>query len=152
VIADALDSEPIKVYGDGRQVRDWLYVDNHCAGIDLVLRKGTPGEAYNVGGGNERFNIDVVTAILDQLGQPRSLIRFVEDRPGHDLRYCVDSARLEALGWDRSRDFTTALRATVDWYVSHQGWWRKLRGDPDYQTYYDRNYGSRAVLSPTDRS
>jgi dTDP-glucose 4,6-dehydratase len=148
IIANALDGVKVPVYGDGRQVRDWLFVEDHCAGIDLVLRKGEPGEAYNVGGGNERYNIDVVTAILDQLERPHSLIQYVEDRPGHDLRYCVDSSRVESLGWDRSRDFGAALRATVDWYVEHQGWWRKLRGDPDYQAYYNRNYGSRGELGP----
>jgi dTDP-glucose 4,6-dehydratase len=145
VITEAMDGRPIPVYGDGRQQRDWLYVEDHCAGIDTVLRRGTPGEAYNVGGGNERFNLEVVERILDALGRPRSLIKHVPDRPGHDIRYSVDSTKLAELGWEPNRPFEAALDATVRWYVENEGWWRRLKERPDYVEYFQRNYGARTA-------
>jgi len=144
VITEALDNRVIPVYGDGRQVRDWLYVKDHCTGIDLVLRHGDPGEAYNVGGGHEWYNIDVVRRILDTLGRPQSLIQHVPDRPGHDIRYSVDSSKLLRLGWDRSRSFESALESTVRWYVEHQEWWRPIKSSAAYHDYFNRNYGSRS--------
>jgi dTDP-glucose 4,6-dehydratase len=143
VITEAMDGRPIPVYGDGRQRRDWLYVEDHCSGIDRVLRDGIPGEAYNVGGGNERFNLEVVERILDALGRPRSLIQHVPDRPGHDNRYSVDSTKLAALGWEPARPFEEALDATVHWYVDNEAWWRHLKELPDYVEYFQRNYGAR---------
>lgn len=145
-ITEALDGRPIPVYGDGRQVRDWLFVEDHCAAIDLVLRRGEPGDAYNVGGGNERFNIDVIYRVLDLLGRPRSLVEHVTDRPGHDIRYSIDSTRLLGLGWDQSRSFDEALAATVRWYVDNESWWRPLKARPEYVEYFHRNYGARAAL------
>jgi dTDP-glucose 4,6-dehydratase len=147
VITEAIDHRPVPVYGAGRQVRDWLFVEDHCAGIDLVLREGEPGQAYNVGGGNERHNIEVIERILDVLGRPRSLIQHVGDRPGHDVRYCVDSSRLRALGWCPSRDFEATLDQTVRWYVEHEDWWRPLKNRQDYVEYFQRNYGARGSLT-----
>ncbi|HZT06680.1 MAG TPA: dTDP-glucose 4,6-dehydratase [Chloroflexota bacterium] len=149
VITEALDGRPIPVYGDGRQRRDWLHVDDHCSGIDTVLRKGVPGEAYNIGGGNERFNLDVVCHILDALGRPRSLIQHVPDRPGHDIRYSVDSTKVKGLGWQTPRDFESLLDETIAWYVEREDWWRPLKARPDYVEYFQRNYGERLSASPS---
>ena len=143
VITEAIDQRPIPVYGDGRQVRDWLYVEDHCSGIDAALRRGAPGEAYNVGGGNERHNIEVIHTLLDLLDRPRSLVQFVTDRPGHDVRYSLDSAKLAALGWTPSRSFDKALAETVAWYVEHEGWWRDLKSRAEYQKYFHSNYAGR---------
>ncbi len=148
VITEALDRRPIPVYGDGRQVRDWLYVEDHCSAIDLALRRGEPGEAYNVGGGNERFNIEVIHTILDLLDRPRSLVQFVPDRPGHDLRYSLDSSKLGELGWKPSRSFDAALAETVRWYVEHESWWRDLKGSAEYQRYFHSNYADREAPAP----
>jgi len=145
VITEALDQRPIPVYGDGMQVRDWLYVQDHCSGIDLVLRRGTPGETYNLGGGNERHNIRVIEQVLDLLGRPRSLIQHIVDRPGHDVRYAIDSAKLLELGWDRSRSFEQALEATVRWYEANEAWWRPIKSGQDYVEYFHRNYDGRSL-------
>jgi dTDP-glucose 4,6-dehydratase len=144
VITEALDRRPVPVYGDGRQVRDWLYVEDHCLGIDLVLRRGTPGEAYNVGGGNERYNIDVIHSLLDLLDRPRSLVQFVPDRPGHDVRYSLDSSKLAGLGWAPSRSFEEALEETVAWYRENEPWWRRLKDSAEYRAYFHSNYAERA--------
>jgi dTDP-glucose 4,6-dehydratase len=143
VITEALDHRPVPVYGDGRQVRDWLYVEDHCRGIDVALRRGTPGEAYNVGGGTERDNIEVIHTILDLLDRPRSLVQFVPDRPGHDIRYSLDSSKLTALGWKPSRSFDEALAATVRWYTENESWWRRLKESADYRAYFQSNYAER---------
>ncbi|MBI4491437.1 MAG: dTDP-glucose 4,6-dehydratase [Chloroflexi bacterium] len=142
---NALDGQPLPIYGDGRQRRDWLYVDDHCAAIDLVLRRGAPGEAYNVGAGNERENLDVARTILALLGKPESLLQFVADRPGHDRRYCLDSTRLRALGWAPRHDFQAAMERTVAWYQRNEWWWRKLKTG-EYLEYYRRNYEQRHAL------
>jgi dTDP-glucose 4,6-dehydratase len=147
VITEALDHRSIPVYGDGRQVRDWLYVADHCAGIDRVLRTGVPGEAYNIGGGNERHNIEVIERILDLLPRSRSLITHVRDRPGHDVRYSVDSGKLHALGWKPAQTFESALEATVRWYVDNEWWWRPVKESHDYREYFERNYGDRRALA-----
>lgn len=144
IISEALDNRPIPMYGDGRQMRDWLFVEDHCSGVDCVLRWGRPGEAYNIGGGNERRNIEVAGQILDLLGRPRSLIQHVPDRPGHDLRYSVESTKLQALGWAGSRTFEDGLDETVRWYVENETWWRPLKESADYIEYFQRNYGGRA--------
>lgn len=142
-VTNAIDDQPLPVYGDGMQVRDHLYVDDHCTAIDLVLHKGTIGEAYNVGGENDATGIDVAHAILQRLGKPESLIRFVEDRSGHDLRYALNSAKIKALGWAPSLDADAALERTIDWYVEHEDWWRDIRNRQDYKAYYQRQYGER---------
>jgi len=141
-ITNALDDQPLPLYGDGRQVRDWLYVRDHCAALDLVLHKGAEGEVYNVGAGAELENIALTRRILDLLGKPERLIQAVTDRPGHDRRYAVDTARLRALGWQPVHSFEDALAATVAWYRAHEAWWRPLKSG-EFRAYYDRQYGAR---------
>jgi dTDP-glucose 4,6-dehydratase len=141
-ITNAIDDEPLPVYGDGKQVRDWLYVEDHCTGIDLALHEGKPGEIYNLGGDNERHNIDVTHQLLEILGKPQSLIRHVEDRPGHDRRYALDSSKLKALGWQAAHTFEEALEATVNWYLGNEWWWRKIKSG-EYREYYEAQYGRR---------
>lgn len=145
-ITNAIDDEPLPLYGDGRQVRDWLYVLDHCAGIDLVLHRGEPGEVYNLGGGNERYNLDVTHSILRLLGKPDTLIRPVADRPGHDRRYALDCSKIQALGWRPGHDFETALAATVDWYRQNEWWWRPIKSG-DFKAYYAQQYGSRLAAA-----
>jgi dTDP-glucose 4,6-dehydratase len=147
-ITNAMEDQPLPIYGDGRQRRDWMHVDDHCSGLDVILHRGEPGRAYNVGAGNERENLEVVTTILDLLGKPRRLMQFVVDRPGHDRRYSVDTTRLRALGWAPCRDFRAALEATVAWYGENEWWWRKLRS-AEFDEYYRRNYERRETLLDT---
>jgi len=143
MISNALDDKPLPVYGQGANVRDWIHVEDHCRGILAVIERGRPGEVYNLGGRSERANIDVVREILRQLGKSESLIRFVNDRPGHDLRYAIDCTKAEAeLGWTRKWDFTTGLAHTIRWYRDHEDWWRRVR-DGSYQKFYDLWYGNR---------
>ncbi len=141
-VTNALEDQPLPMYGDGRYRRDWLSVFDHCAGIEHVFRHGQPGTIYNIGGGNERENMAVADLILAHLGKPNSLIRFVQDRPGHDRRYAVDCSRLRALGWAPTVPFEEGLRDTVDWYRSHQGWWRKIKSG-EFRAYYEQMYGQR---------
>ncbi len=141
-VTNAIDGEPLPLYGDGLQVRDWLHVDDHCAAIELVLERGEPGLAYNVGGGNEMTNLDLTKLILEELELPMSLVRRVPDRPGHDRRYSVDSSRIRALGWAPRASFREQLTQTVLWYVEHETWWRPLKSD-DYLDYYRRQYADR---------
>jgi dTDP-glucose 4,6-dehydratase len=145
-ITNAIDDEPLPLYGDGRQVRDWLYVIDHCAGIDLVLHQGEPGGVYNLGGGNERYNLDVTRLILRLVGKPESLIKPVADRPGHDRRYGLDCAKIHNLGWRPAHDFESALAETVGWYRQNEWWWRPLKGG-DFKTYYAQQYGARLAAS-----
>jgi dTDP-glucose 4,6-dehydratase len=145
-ITNAIDDEPLPLYGDGRQVRDWLYVLDHCAGIDLVLHRGQAGQVYNLGGGNERHNLDVTRQILRLLGKSESLIRPVADRPGHDRRYGLDCSKLHALGWRPAHDFEAALAETVDWYRQNEWWWRPIKNG-DFKAYYARQYGERLAAS-----
>lgn len=147
-ISNALEGEPLPVYGDGQQVRDWQYVADHCEALDLVLHRGEAGEAYNVGAGNERCNMEVVEAILGLLEKPRELVRHVEDRPGHDRRYSVDSTKVRELGWEARHGFEAALERTVAWYVENRWWWEKIKVG-QYREYYERQYGQRlAETSP----
>ncbi len=139
---NALDDEPLPIYGDGLQERDWLYVEDHCAAVEVVLRRGEPGEVYNVGAGNHVPNINVAQRILDLLGKPRSLIVHVSDRPGHDRRYAVDSAKLRALGWAPKYGLDEALELTVNWYVKNEEWWRPIKSGA-WREYYERQYGER---------
>ena len=141
-ITNAMDDQPLPLYGDGRHRRDWLSVFDHCGGIEHVVRHGEPGCVYNIGGGNERENIEVARMILKQLGKPMSLIRFVQDRPGHDRRYAVDCSRLRALGWSPTVPFEEGLKAAVEWYRSNLTWWRKIKSG-EFRAYYERVYRQR---------
>jgi dTDP-glucose 4,6-dehydratase len=141
-ITNALDGEPLPLYGDGRNVRDWLFVGDNCAAIDLVLRRGTDGEVYNVGGGTEVENIDLAREILRLTGTPDTLIRPVKDRPGHDRRYSLDSTKVRGLGWTPRHAFGEALAETVRWYREREAWWRPLKSG-EFRAYYQRQYGHR---------
>ncbi|MBI5671217.1 MAG: dTDP-glucose 4,6-dehydratase [Chloroflexi bacterium] len=145
-ITEAMDDRPLPVYGDGMQVRDWLYVDDHAMGVDAVLHNGEPGEAYNVAGENLQHNIDVIRRLLTLLGKPESLLRFVPDREGHDRRYAMDCAKLRALGWQRQYTFDDALARTVDWYKQNEWWWRKIKTG-EYLDYYRRQYAARLAAA-----
>jgi dTDP-glucose 4,6-dehydratase len=140
-VTNALDGEPLPVYGDGKQRREWIHAEDHCAAIELVLREGTAGEAYNVGG-EELDNLQITERILELTGGDPSLVRHVDDRPGHDRRYAMDGARIAALGWSPQVPFAAGLAATVDWYVANEAWWRAARSD-DWDAYYERQYGAR---------
>jgi dTDP-glucose 4,6-dehydratase len=142
-ITNAIDDKPLPVYGNGTQVRDWLHVMDHCAGIDTVLHKGEPGNAYNVGGGNERTNMQITRMILESLGKPENLIKYVTDRPGHDLRYSLDCSRLKSLGWEPKVPFEQGFRETVEWYRDHESWWRRVREDKDYERFIKEWYAKR---------
>jgi dTDP-glucose 4,6-dehydratase len=139
---NAIDDEALPLYGDGLQIRDWLHVDDHCAAIELVLERGTPGEIYNIAGGNEVTNIELTRLILGEIGKPMSLVRLVPDRPGHDRRYSLDATRLHGLGWGPARAFREGLADTVRWYVDHPDWWRPLKNG-EYREYYRRMYAQR---------
>jgi dTDP-glucose 4,6-dehydratase len=139
---NALDGEPLPLYGDGRQVRDWLFVGDHCAGIEHVLREGRPGEIYNIGGGDERENIDVAARILELTGADRSLLRSVADREGHDRRYSLDTSKLRGLGWAPRTTFDDGLARTVAWYRDNRDWWEPIKSG-EYREYYERQYGAR---------
>ncbi|HEY66002.1 MAG TPA: dTDP-glucose 4,6-dehydratase [Caldilineae bacterium] len=142
---NAIDDLPLPVYGDGRQMRDYQYVLDHCEAIDIVLQRGQIGEIYNVGTGQEMENLKMVEILLDELGKPRSLIQFVEDRPGHDRRYSLNVDKLKALGWKPRHTHEEAIRKTVRWYVENEWWWRKIRSG-EFKEYYQRQYGQRRVL------
>ena len=139
---NALEDLPLPLYGDGRYRRDWLSVYDHCAAIEHVLIHGEAGSIYNVGGGNERENIEVAEKILTVLGKPKSLLRFIQDRPGHDRRYAVDCSRLRQLGWAPKVAFEEGLQATVEWYQKHDQWWRKLKSE-EFRAYYEQMYRDR---------
>ncbi len=141
-ITNALEDRPLPLYGDGRNVRDWIYVEDHCAAIDFLIAHGRSGETYNIAGGNEVENIEIAHRIVHKLGKAESLIQLVKDRPGHDRRYSLDAGALAALGWQPQRDFTGALDATIDWYVQNESWWRKIKSG-DFKKYYAAQYGTR---------
>ena len=127
MIANALQDKPLPVYGTGKNVRDWLYVEDHCRAIDLILQKGKPGEVYNIGGNGERDNLSLVKRICQELGKPESLITFVTDRKGHDLRYAIDAGKLRReLSWQPRTSFDTGLRKTVSWYLENRSWWEEI--------------------------
>lgn len=143
MISRALNDQPLPVYGKGENVRDWLYVEDHCSAIDLVMRLGREGEVYNVGGHNERTNLEVVRTVLRELHKPESLITFVTDRPGHDMRYAIDPSKIHAeLGWLPQTRFEDGIRETVKWYLEHRGWWERILAG-EYQGYYEKMYGNR---------
>lgn len=143
MIINALNDKPLPVYGDGQNVRDWLHVEDHCRAIDLVIHKGVNGEVYNVGGHNERTNIQVVKAILAHLGKSESLISYVEDRLGHDKRYAIDPTKLvTTLGWEPIYTFETGLKQTIEWYLENRSWWEDILNG-EYQEYYSKQYSKR---------
>lgn len=145
-VTNALEGKSLPVYGDGRQMRDYQWVGDHCQGIDVVIHHGQLGEIYNVGTGQEMENLRMVEILLDELGAPRSLIQHVEDRPGHDRRYSLNIDKLKALGWQPQHDCETAIRRTVRWYVDNEWWWRPLK-DGEFKEYYQRLYGKRKKIS-----
>lgn len=142
-IVNAIDGEPIPIYGKGENIRDWLYVEDHCSAIDCILTNGREGEVYNIGGHHERSNLQVVKTILRELGKPESLISFVADRQGHDRRYAIDPAKINReLGWRPATEFEDGIRKTVQWYLNHEAWWRHILSGA-YQSYYAKMYGNR---------
>ncbi|MCY7485304.1 dTDP-glucose 4,6-dehydratase [Paenibacillus alvei] len=143
IIANALNDKHLPVYGDGLNIRDWLYVEDHCSAIDLVIHKGRNGEVYNIGGNNERTNIHIVKTILDQLGKPKSLIKFVDDRLGHDRRYGIDATKITTeLGWKPKHTFETGINETIDWYLNNRTWWERIQSGA-YKGYYNHQYGKQ---------
>lgn len=143
IIANALNDKPLPVYGKGENVRDWLYVEDHCIAIDLIIRKGTAGEIYNIGGHNERTNLEVVKTVLSELGKPESLISYVTDRPGHDRRYAIDPAKIHnELGWLPATTFDEGIKKTVRWYLDNRSWWENIISG-EYADYYEKMYKNR---------
>jgi dTDP-glucose 4,6-dehydratase len=139
---NALDGEQLPLYGDGRQVRDWLHVDDHCAGIELVLREGKAGEIYNVGGGDEVENRVIAASIVELTGADPELLRSVDDRPGHDRRYSLDTGKLRGLGWQTAHTLADGLPETVEWYRANRAWWEPIKSG-EYRAYYERQYAKR---------
>ncbi len=143
LVSNALVDKELPIYGDGLNVRDWIHVADHCNALALVLEKGTPGRVYNVGAGNERTNLEIVETILDALQKPRSLIRYVKDRPGHDRRYAIDNTTIKTdLGFETTVPFRQGMEETVRWYVEHRDWWEKIKTG-EYLAYYEKWYGNR---------
>lgn len=143
MISRALADEALPVYGDGLNIRDWLYVEDHCSAIDLVIHQGRDGEVYNIGGNNERTNLYIVRTILEQLGKPESLIKHVQDRPGHDRRYGIDPTKImKELGWKPKHTFETGIKETIRWYLDNKEWWTRIQTGA-YQEYYAKQYGHR---------
>ena len=143
MINNARNDKPLPVYGEGLNVRDWLHVYDHCSAIDLVIRNGRNGEVYNIGGHNERHNIDVVKTILREVGKPESLITYVTDRKGHDLRYAIDPTKVtNELGWKPKYNFDSGIKETIKWYIDHEDWMKEITSG-DYISYYEKMYGNR---------
>jgi dTDP-glucose 4,6-dehydratase len=141
---NAIDNEPVPLYGDGLNVRDWLHVTDHCRALDLLIAHGVNGEAYNIGGGNEVANLDLTRRVLSLVGRPVTLISPVADRPGHDRRYCLDTSKLRHLGWRPEVPFDIGLRDTIEWYRANEWWWRPVKHqDPAFKAYYQAQYGGR---------
>lgn len=141
MIANALADQPLPIYGEGLNVRDWLYVEDHCKAIDRIIHNGKVGEVYNIGGHNEMRNIDIVKIILKELGKPESLITYVADRKGHDMRYAIDPSKIhKELGWLPETKFADGIKKTIQWYLDHQEWWKTIISG-EYQSYYERMYG-----------
>jgi len=143
MIANALYDKPLPVYGKGENVRDWLYVEDHCRAIDMIIHNGTEGEVYNIGGHNERTNLEVVKTILKELGKPESLITYVTDRKGHDMRYAIDPTKIRReLGWEPTTMFDDGIKKTIKWYLENRKWWENIISG-EYSNYYERMYGNR---------
>lgn len=145
-VTEAIDDKPLPLYGDGMQVRDWLFVEDHVSGIDIALHKGLAGEAYNIAGENQQHNLHITQKLLKLLGKPETLIKHVPDREGHDRRYAMNCDKLRALGWRREYDFESALELTVKWYVENEWWWRKIKTG-EYLDYYKRQYENRLAAA-----
>ncbi len=147
-VTNAIDEIPLPLYGDGRHIRDWLHVEDHCRALDLLIEKGTNGEVYNIGGGNEVANVDLTHMILDLVGRPRTLIRPVPDRPGHDRRYALDTSKARSLGWTPRQDFAGSLGKTVEWYRANEWWWRPIKEeDPEFKAFHDAQYRPQRALT-----
>ncbi|HRU39385.1 MAG TPA: dTDP-glucose 4,6-dehydratase [Candidatus Goldiibacteriota bacterium] len=144
-ITNSIQGEPLPLYGDGRNVRNWIYVEDNCSGIDTALHKGVPGNIYNIGGDTEESNIKIARIIVRETGRKESLIRFVKDRPAHDRRYALDSSKLKKLGWKPKFSFEDGLDLTIDWYRQNQSWWKRLKGG-DFKDYYSRHYKKQGRL------
>jgi dTDP-glucose 4,6-dehydratase len=145
-ISNALADKPLPLYGDGMNVRDWIYVEDHCSAIEAVIEHGKPGEVYNIGGGNELANLTITKEILKQLGKPETLIQFVKDRLGHDRRYAIDSTKIQReLGWRPRVPLADGISRTVNWYKQHRHWWERIKSG-EYQKYYDKLYRDRHGL------
>lgn len=143
MIANVLNNKPLPVYGKGENVRDWLYVEDHCIAIDLIIHKGRVGEVYNIGGHNERTNLEVVKTIIKALGKSEDLIQYVTDRPGHDMRYAIDPTKITTeLGWEPTTLFDEGIKKTIDWYLNNREWWENIISG-EYQSYYEKMYGER---------
>lgn len=143
-VTNAIDHRPVPLYGDGLNVRDWIHVEDCCRALDLLIERGQRGEAYNIGGGNELTNLELTHRLLKRLDRPESLIQPVADRPGHDRRYRVDTAKLRALGWEPRIDFESGIATTIDWYVRNEEWWRPVKEqNAEYRAYYERQYERR---------
>lgn len=143
MISRALNDQALPIYGDGLNIRDWLYVEDHCSAIDLVIHKGRIGEVYNIGGNNERTNLHIVKTILAELNKPESLITYVQDRPGHDRRYGIDPTKItQELGWKPKHNFETGIKETIQWYLNNKEWWTRIQSG-EYQDYYAKQYGER---------
>ena len=143
-VTNALEDQLLPLYGNGKNVRDWLYVEDHCSALHFIMTNGVLGEIYNIGGGNEMQNINITKLILDHLNKPESLIRFVEDRKGHDQRYALSINKLRQLGWEPKHDFAVGIRRTIDWYVENEEWWRKIKSG-DYKEYYRQAYNLSTI-------
>jgi dTDP-glucose 4,6-dehydratase len=152
-VTNALDRKPLPLYGDGAQTRDWLFVEDHCAGIELALRHGRAGEAYNIGGGEEATNREITTLVLEHTGAEESLVRPVEDRPGHDRRYSLDTTKArEELGWTPQTRLAEGFPLTAAWYAANRGWWEPIKSSGGYQQYYEKQYASRLASVAGDDS
>ncbi len=139
-VTNLLEGKKVPLYGDGLNIRDWIYVLDHCSGIDTVLHGGKVGEIYNIGGGNEKTNLEITKIVLGQLGKDESSIKYVKDRPGHDRRYSLDTSKIKELGWQSKYSFEGAMRETIDWYKNNQWWWKKIKSG-EYLEYYKKQYG-----------
>ncbi|MWV46687.1 dTDP-glucose 4,6-dehydratase [Paenibacillus sp. HJL G12] len=143
IISRALNDQALPIYGDGLNIRDWLYVEDHCSAIDLVIHNGRIGEVYNIGGNNERTNLHIVKTILQELKKPESLITYVQDRPGHDRRYGIDPTKItQELGWKPKHNFETGIKETIQWYLNNKDWWTRIQSG-EYQAYYAKQYAER---------
>jgi dTDP-glucose 4,6-dehydratase len=140
---NALDGAPLPLYGDGRQVRDWLHADDHCSGIELVLRDGEAGEVYNIAANEEHENVELVHLIIEHLGADPGRVRHVEDRAGHDRRYSLDTAKIRSLGWSPRRQWDDGIRATIEWYRDNRDWWEPIKRSGGFREYYERQYAAR---------
>lgn len=138
-VTNAIEDKPLPLYGDGKNIRDWLFVEDHCDAIEFILRNGKNGEVYNIAGGSEKENIEITNLILELVGKPKDLIKYVPDRIGHDRRYSLDATKLKNLGWQASHDFREAIELTVNWYIEHPEWWKPLKSG-EYLEFYKKHY------------